>query len=245
VTRPAWLTMIDAKPVRFPARCPRVSTAALYFEASSEPLHRWVPPDLELIEDAPGRTEAVVALASYVGGDWGTYDALDVVLRARPAGCTDPAWTGLFFLDTVVNERFTTELSYWVLGIGHRFGTIDVSVDDERVAFDVGEDDRHLLSVTLPPAPTSVPPEPRSARVYAHVGGILHAIPIEIDMPDRSTDVADVDVRLGDGRLRQVLADIGLPRRPDSYAWSEHLTCTVHEPMRVLHPSSAGAASRS
>ena len=237
---PAWVTMIDAKPVRFPVHCPSVSTAALYFAAPLASMRPWVPADLALLEADGGSTEVVVILTSYLGGPWGSYDTLDVALRVRPAGCTDPRWAGLFFLDAVVNERFPTEVSYWVLGIGHRYGTVDVVRRDDRVAYEVGEDGRHLLSVELPAVPTSDALERRSARIYAHVGGALHAIPLAVDMPAPSTDVSGVALEVGGGRLGGLLADIGLPRRPDAYAWGEGQTVTVHEPLRVV-PAQAPA----
>jgi hypothetical protein len=234
VTEPAWSTMIDAQPVNFPVHCPRLSAAVLYYDAPVPAMRTWVEgTGLRLLERAPGRTEVAVSVTRYAGSAWGTYDALDVVLDVVPEGDADDTAAGLLFLDTVVNQRFTTEVSYWVLGIGRRYGTITTTHGPDTVAFRIAEDGEKLVSIELPRQPTSTSHSHWAADVYTHLGGVLHVTPIGFDLPDRTPVTDGVRIDVGAGRLGGLLRDVGLPGAPTAYAWAEHLTCTIHEPLRI------------
>jgi hypothetical protein len=223
--------MIDARPVRFPVYSPSVSTATLYFEAPTASMRRWLPADLDLIGSEGASTQVVVILTSYVGGQWGSYDTLDVALRTRPAGCTDPHWAGLFFLDAVVNERFPTEVSYWVLGIGHRYGAIGVSGGLVGLR---GRRGRPAPALGPGAVATSDTLERRTARIYAHVGGALHVIPLVVDMPAPSSDVSCVEVEVGGGRLGAPAGGHRPAPATRCLAWGGGQTVTVREPLRVV-----------
>lgn len=238
---PAWSTMIDARPMRFPVHCPDLSAAVLYYDAPVATMSPWVEgTGLRLVEHAPGRTEVAVSVTRYAGWDWGTLEAFDVVLDVVPSGRTGPEWAGLYFLDTVVNQRFTTEVSYWVLGIDRRYGSIVATRSTDDITYEVAEDGRHLVTLALPRRSTGRPQLRRPTRIYTHLADELHVTPIDLDLPARSADTGAVTLEVGAGRLERLLADVGVPGAPMAYSWDEHLTCTIHEPRPVLPTDGPG-----
>lgn len=226
--------MIDARHIVFPAQAPCMNAVTLMFTLPVERVAPLLAGDAyTVVESAtvPGHVDLLMALHEYEQGDWGPCNTTDVCIPVRPVGTTaDDEVDGLFLPEALINRRFNGEVAYWSMGIARRFATIEVTRSGDRVAFEASEKGTPTFAVRFPAAEQDVPPTTYLQRAYSYIDGEPYVVPFDIDFPEPVFDGSEVDVEVGTGRLADTLRGLGLPRRPDAYAWGTRLACTFHCP---------------
>jgi hypothetical protein len=221
--------MIDAEHVVFPVRSSDLNAFTLRFTTPAERARRFIAGDaFEPVVGPDGTTEVLLALHEYASGDWGSLNAVNLCVLARPVGWAGD--DGLFMIEAPIDEPFGNEASYRAMGIPRRFGEVGVAWSDGDVEFRVVERGRSTLTVRLR---RRVPPctwVSLARHLYTYVDRVPLVVPLDIGFPTEVLDPSDVDLELGEGPLADTLRAFGLPDRQGLCTWGEGLPVAFHLP---------------
>lgn len=220
--------MIDAQPIVFPAPVQELNAAFVEFSVPSETARRLVPGDaFELDESEPGTAHVVLTAHEYRRGAWGPANALELAVRARPAG--KPAdTTGVYLCDAPVSHQFVREAAKRTLGTPKKLEHVAVDTTEADVTFRVSTDGEPALTLRLPRVPSDHGPLSVSLLGYSYLDDEPYVTPFEMDVPTGVVDPEALEVELGTGWFADLLRALGLPRTPDRCTWGEGLTALFH-----------------
>ncbi len=225
VTTSVW-GEIQGREITFPMEVTDMRAATLLFTVDAAAAAALLPGDaFEVVEVAPGAAQLVVALCDYVENPWGDYDEVNLGFLARPAGAPSEV-VGSFVYRMPVNQEFTCEAGNRVMGFPKTVERIEVDDLDGRVRFALEMDGHRTLTVSLPAAEASGPPERIETVSYSYLDGVPHETPLSMDMGTGLVDPADVEIEVGEGPVADELRGLGLPRLPDVATWGEGLSAT-------------------
>lgn len=215
----------------FPLDYVRFNAAFLIFSVPAEPARRLLPGDtFEIVEREPGRAQLNVIVLDHHQNPWGEYEQILFNLEVRPIGAPQEA-AGGFVFGRFVNEWFSPEAAHRTLALPGTLADIDVTYRPGELVLRLEVDGQRTLALRLPRVAPQGEPERIETSAYSEIGGIPYAMTIELDFPTGvAADPNAVDVRVGAGEAAEALRSLGLPRAPDSYAWGEDLSLTLHLP---------------
>jgi hypothetical protein len=228
VGEPTVWGMIDAQPIVFPAPVQELNAAFVEFTVASDAARRLLPGDaFELAESEPGRAHVVVAAHEYRRGAWGPANALEVALRARPAGEPEDT-TGVYLCDAPVSHQFVREAAKRTLGTQMKLEPVEVETTDADVTFRLSSGGEPALTLRVPR--TAPPTEPVSVDIlaYTYLDDEPYVMPFEMDVPTGVVDPSAVQVEVGTGWFAEMLQALDLPPTPDRCSWGEGLTALFH-----------------
>ena len=217
---------IQGREITFPMEVEEMRSATLLWSVPAAAATALLPGDaFEVVEVAPGTAQLVVAAVDYLRNPWGDYDELNLGFLARPAGAP-PEIIGSFVYRMPVNQAFTCEAGRSVMGFPKTVEDLEVTYTDTTATFRLAMAGRPVISLTLPRAAATGPPERVEATSYSYLDGVPYGTDLSMDMGTGFVDPADVAIALGDSPVADELRSLGLPRAPDVAIWGEGLSAT-------------------
>ena len=217
---------IQGREITFPMEVEEMRSATLLWSVPAAAATALLPGDaFEVVEVAPGTAQLVVAAVDYLRNPWGDYDELNLGFLARPAGAP-PEIIGSFVYRMPVNQAFTCEAGRSVMGFPKTVEDLEVTYTDTTATFRLAMAGRPVISLTLPRAAATGPPERVEATSYSYLDGVPYGTDLSMDMGTGFVDPADVAIELGDSPVADELRSLGLPRAPDVAIWGEGLSAT-------------------
>jgi hypothetical protein len=218
---------IEGQEITFPMEVTVMNTATVLWTVPSAAAAVLLPGDaFEIAESAPGVTQFVLAACDYVENPWGDYDELNLGFLVRPvAGPEDRV--GSFVYRMPVNQAFTCEAGNRVMGFPKTVEGIDVTYTEQLASFHLDFEGQHAFTLTVPRAAPLGETTRIETESFSYLDGVAHATPLSMDMGTGFVDPADVVLELGEGKVADELASLGLPATlPDMCTWGEGLSAT-------------------
>lgn len=220
--------MIDAQPIVFPAPVQELNAAFIEFSVDAEAARSLLPGDaFEVVESPPGTAHLIVTAHEYRRGAWGPANAVEIALRARPAGESEET-TGVLLCDAPVSQQFIREAAHRTLASPKTLEQVEVRTTDTAVVFDVACGGKPALTLRLPRVGPAADPVPVKILAYTYVDREPFVMPFEMDVPTGVVPPDAAELVVGSGWFADTLRALGLPRRPDRCTWGEGLTALFH-----------------
>ena len=119
----------------------------------SDVVRKRIPGDaFEVVETAPGQTQAILAIIDYRDNDLGDYDEVAIIFTVRPRGAGAEA-DGTFIYKLPVNQPFTCEAGCTIWGFPKTVEEIAFEYSDEEAACRLEMDGHGLRFLAVKPDP--------------------------------------------------------------------------------------------
>ncbi len=217
---------IDGRTVTMPCVVRDASAGTAMFDVDAAAARALVPQAFDLVETAPGRCQAVLAVIDYRDNDLGDYLEVGITFFVTPAGgSADDA--GTFITRLPVNQSFTCEAGRTIWGFPKTVEDIALDYRDSSVTCTLRMDDQLVLRVTLPRGGADDMPQ-MPMTTYTLIDGEPHATPFSQGGSGSQVLVGGegVTLELGDHPVAKELASLGLPTTADMSTWTEHMQGT-------------------
>jgi hypothetical protein len=217
--------VIQGRPVHLPAVVRDASNGTALYMVDSAAAARLVPDDFEVVESAPGQTQATLVIVDYRDNDLGDYDEVGIIFFVRPAGRPD-AEMGTYIYKLPVNQSFTCEAGCRIWGFPKSVETIDFSYADHSATCRLEMDGQHVFTLTVPRGGDGETPE-SEARGYTLIDGVPHVLVFTRAGRGEQTIPGGegVHLELGSHPLADDLRSLGLETAtPLLSNWSEHMS---------------------
>ncbi|CAA0080670.1 Uncharacterised protein [Halioglobus japonicus] len=215
---------IQGKTVKIPAVVRDASSGTVMYMVDATAAQALVPDAFEVVEAAPGQTQATIVIVDYRDNDLGDYDEVGIIFFVRPKGQPD-AEVGSYIYKLPVNQSFTCEAGFKIWGFPKTVEDIDFSYGDDHATCKLVMDNKHVLTLTVPRGGDGAT-EPAPAIGYTLIDGVPHQNEFtrggtgEQALPGGE----GVVLELGDHPLADELRSLGLETEaPILSAWTEHM----------------------
>lgn len=225
---------IQGQTVRIPAVVRDASSGTAMYMVDAAPAQALIPDAFEVVEAAPGKTQATIVIVDYRDNDLGDYDEVGIVFFVRPKGQPD-AEMGSYIYKLPVNQSFTCEAGFKIWGFPKTVEEIDFSYADDSATCRLVMNKQHVLTLTVPRGGDGTT-EDASATGYTIIEGIPHRNEFSRGGSGEQTVPGGDGVRLelGDHPLADELRSLGLDSAtPILSAWSEHMRGTFGESFKL------------
>lgn len=216
---------IQGRTVKIPAVVRDASSGTVMYMVDAAPAQALVPDAFEVVEAAPGKTQATIIIVDYRDNDLGDYDEVGIIFFVRPKGQPD-AEVGSYIYKLPVNQSFTCEAGFKIWGFPKTVEEIDYSYGDNSATCKLVMDKKHVLTLTVPRGGDGVT-EPTASTGYTMIEGVPHQNVFtrggtgEQALPGGE----GVVLELGNHPLADELRSLGLDTEtPILSAWTEHMT---------------------
>lgn len=216
---------IQGQTVKIPAVVRDASSGTAMYMVDTTAAQALVPDAFEVVEAAPGQTQATIVIVDYRDNDLGDYDEVGIIFFVRPKGQPD-AETGSYIYKLPVNQSFTSEAGCKIWGFPKTVEKIDFSYGNNSATCKLVMDKKHVLTLTVPRGGDGST-EPAVATGYTLIEGIPHQNEFtrggtgEQAIPGGE----GVVLELGNHPLADELRLLGLDTEtPILSAWTEHMT---------------------
>ena len=217
---------IQGQAITFPMEVEELRAATVLWSVPAAAAAALLPGDaFEVVEVAPGTAQLVMAAVDYVRNPWGDYDELNLGFLARPTGAPVDV-IGSFVYRMPVNQAFTCEAGNRVMGFPKTVEELAATYTTTTVSFRLAMAGQHVLTLSLPRAQPTGPPERVEATSYSYLDGVPYGTDLSMDMGTGFVDPSEVVLELGDSPVADELRNLGLPGPPDVAIWGEGLSAT-------------------
>jgi acetoacetate decarboxylase len=225
---------IQGKTVKIPAVVRDASSGTVMYMVDTAPAQALVPDAFEVVEAAPGKTQATIVIVDYRDNDLGDYDEVGIIFFVRPKGQPD-AEVGSFIYKLPVNQSFTCEAGFKIWGFPKTVEEIDFSYGDNSATCKLVMDGKHVFTLTVPRGGDGST-DPAPATGYTLIDGVPHQNEFtrggtgEQALPGGE----GVVLELGDHPLADELRSLGLDtEEPILSAWTEHMSGSFGESVKL------------
>ena len=216
--------IIQGQTVKVPAIVRDASSGTAMYMVDAAPAQALIPDAFEVVEAAPGKTQATIVIVDYRDNDLGDYDEVGIVFFVRPKGQPD-AEVGSYIYKLPVNQSFTCEAGYKIWGFPKTVEEIDFSYADKSASCKLVMDGKHVLTLTVPRGGEGTT-EDTVATGYTLIEGIPHKNEFTRGGSGEQTLPGGdgVVLELGGHALADELRSLGLETAtPILSAWTEHM----------------------
>jgi hypothetical protein len=225
---------IQGQTVQLPAVVRDASSGTAMYMVNATLAQALVPEPFEVVESAPGETQATIVIVDYRDNDLGDYDEVGIIFFVRPKGQAD-AEVGSYIYKLPVNQSFTSEAGIMIWGFPKTVEEIDFSYADKSATCKLVMAKKHVLTLTVPRGGDGVT-EPSAATGYTLIEGIPHQNEFtrggsgEQAIPGGE----GVVLELGDHPLADELRALGLDTAtPILSAWTEHMNGSFGQSIKL------------
>ncbi|MEM7413528.1 MAG: acetoacetate decarboxylase family protein [Myxococcota bacterium] len=221
---PAAEYTIQGQTVRIPCVVRDASSGTALYMVDAAAAQKLVPSAFEVVEAAPGQTQATVVIVDYRDNDLGDYDEVGIVFFVRPAGQPD-AEMGSYIYKLPVNQGFTCEAGVEIWGFPKTVEEIDFNYAETSATCRLSMGGRHVLTLTVPRGGDGTTDD-TAATGYTMIEGIPHKNEFTRGGSGEQTIPGGegVVLELGTHPLSDELRSLGLEgATPVLSAWSEHM----------------------
>jgi hypothetical protein len=179
-----------------------------------------------VVESAPGRAQAAIALVDYRDNDLGAYHEVGIILFVQPEG-HEP---GNYIRHLPVDQEFTNAAGNQIWGFPKTVQNIDVEQGDQSSRWVLTMDGELVLDITVPRGgQEQMPPLPMTS--YTLKDGAPHATRFEQGGEGSGMWFGEgVTLLLGSHPVAKELASLGLPEAPVVLStWLESMRATFEE----------------
>jgi len=221
---------IQGRTVTLPVVVRDASSFTVMYLVDGKAAQAIVPPELEVDEAAPGKTQLCLLAVDYRDNDLGDYDEVGVVFFVRPKGRPD-APVGTYIHHLPVNQSFTQEAGLSIWGFPKTVEEIEFTTTTESARCSLHMGGEHVLTLSAPRGGAGETPE-TPATGYSLIEGVLHQLAFSRGgRGERTTPGGEgVTLELGTHRIADELRSLGLPDLPPLLSsYSEHFFGTFGE----------------
>jgi hypothetical protein len=225
---------IQGQTVRMPCVVRDASSGSAMYMVDREAAQKLCPDAFELVEAAPGKTQATIVIVDYRDNDLGDYDEVGIVFFVKPKDDPD-AEMGSYIYKLPVNQSFTCEAGCRIWGFPKSVEEIDFSYTDDSATCRLSMGGQHVLTLTVPRGGDNETPD-TDATGYTLIEGVPHSnVFSRGGTGERTTPGGDgVELVLGDHPIADELRNLGLPEAtPILSAWSEHMRGSFGAPVKL------------
>ncbi|MFK7896666.1 MAG: acetoacetate decarboxylase family protein [Myxococcota bacterium] len=215
---------IQGQTVTIPALVRDASSGTALYMVDAPAAQALVPAAFEVVEAAPGKTQATIVIVDYRDNDLGDYDEVGIVFFVRPAGQPD-AEVGSYIYKLPVNQSFTCEAGFKIWGFPKTVEEIDFEYAETSATCKLVMGGQHVLTLTVPRGGKGTTDDTVGVG-YTLIEGIPHQNEfMRGGSGEQTLPGGDgVVLELGDHPLSDELRSLGLENAtPVLSAWSEHM----------------------
>ena len=234
---------IEGQPFSLPCHVQEASSgAALYLVPIAAARALMPGPEFSVAEFLPGKAICTIAMIDYKQNDLGDYNEVSIALFVRPNG-KRPAlpWLGnwmdlsrnklgVHILHLPVDQSFTCEAGCKIWGYPKTVQKIDISYQTDRASCQLIYDDVPALTFSVPRGGDKTL-KPSSVTTLSYIDEQPHRTVASQSVKGFGTHKgADVELALGDGLIADQLRSLGLPKKPITSIWMEHMSAEFGPP---------------
>lgn len=195
-----------------------------------------IPGDsFEVVEAAPGQTQAILAVIDYRDNDLGDYNEVGIIFTVRPRSATGDE-TGTFIYKLPVNQSFTCEVGCGIWGFPKTVDQIDYDYGTDAITCRLEMEGQHVLTLTIPRGDGGIDSEELKTQTYTYIDGIPHETPFTTGGRGMSLNPGGqgVVLELGDHAIADELRGLGLAEAsPVLSTWTEHMSGSFGTPKKL------------
>jgi len=195
-----------------------------------------IPGDaFEVVEAAPGQTQAILAIIDYRDNDLGDYNEVGIIFTVRPRNATGDE-SGTFIYKLPVNQSFTCEAGCGIWGFPKSVDQIDYGYGSDAVSCRLEMDGQHVFSLTIPRGDAGIDSEELQTQTYTYIDGIPHETPFTTGGRGMTMNPGGqgVVLELGDHPLADELRGLGLAESsPILSTWTENMKGSFGTPQKL------------
>jgi hypothetical protein len=229
---------IDDRTVTMPCVVRDASAGTAMFDVDAAAARALVPEAFDLVETAPGRCQAVLAVIDYRDNDLGDYNEVSIALvvreRGKRGGLLDVA-RGRFatFIHWLpVDQGFTRDAGEQIWGFPKTVERIDFHYEDDRAVCRLVSGAKPVLTLSLPRGGKRSLPD-REMATYTYIHGVPHRVRFTSGAEGFGVRLGGAELSLGDHPYADRLRSLGLPRRALMSTWMEHMRGRFEAPEKL------------
>lgn len=215
---------IQGQTVTIPAIVRDASSGTALYMVDAPAAQALIPSAFEVVEAAPGKTQATIVIVDYRDNDLGDYDEVGIVFFVRPAGQPE-AEVGSYIHKLPVNQSFTCEAGFKIWGFPKTVEEIDFTYADDSATCKLVMGGQHVLTLKVPRGGSGTT-EDTVGVGYTMIEGTPHQNEFTRGGHGEQTIPGGegVVLELGDHPISEELRSLGLENAtPVLSAWSEHM----------------------
>jgi hypothetical protein len=194
-----------------------------------------IPGDaFEVVEMAPGLTQAILAIIDYRDNDLGDYNEVGIIFSVRPRGASDDV-QGTFIYKLPVDQSFTCEAGCGIWGFPKSVESIDYEYAEDSVRSRLEMDGQHVFTLTIPRGEVADADE-MATQTYTYIDGIAHETRFTTGGRGMSINPGGqgVVLELGDHPIAGELRALGLAdASPILSTFTEHMSGSFGTPQKL------------
>ena len=217
------------------------SGAALYLVPADKARALLPGPDFDLAEFLPGKAICTIAAIDYQDNDLGDYLEVSIALFVRSAGARPLLpWLGnwidltrnrlgVHILHLPVNQSFTCEAGCKIWGYPKTVQDIQMRYEGNRATCELNYDGEHALTFSTVKGGNKTRKSP--VTTFSYIDGTPYRTVAEQTMNGFGTHPPEnVKLTLGRGIIADQLRSLGLPKKPITAMWVEHMSAVFGAP---------------
>lgn len=226
---------VEGQSISFPMQVDDLNQLTMTYTVDLEATAGLIPEgDFSVLETAPGKATAILAIVDYIKNPWGDYGEYNLGLLAIH---TPSSEVGSFVWRMPVNQRFTMLAARASMGFPKTVELIDFEYGHSEISSVLKMTDEpsdHTIRVTWPAVAPSGDATAVDAASFAYLDGSCMAIDLSMQMPTGAIDPSQVSVELGQGAAANELRSLGLDQlQPDFAAWQKGLSAVFNFPRKL------------
>lgn len=234
---------IDGRPFTLPCHVHKAVSGAALFLVPIAPARALMPgPEFEVAAFLPGKAICTIAMIDYRQNDLGDYHEVSIALFVRPKG-ERPAlpWLGnwldlsrnalgVHILHLPVDQRFTCEAGQKIWGYPKTVQHIQMAYETGRATCQLVYDGEKALSLSLPRGGTKTLKRSR-VTTYSYIDGApARTVAMQGATGFGTHKGVKAELTLGTGLIADQLRSLGLPKKPITALWMEHMSAEFGPP---------------
>ena len=234
---------IEGQSVSLPCHVRKASSGgALYLVPAEKARALLEGPEIEVAEFLPGKALCTITAIDYQDNDLGDYLEVSVALFVRPAGerpflpwlgnwmALGSANLGVHILHLPVNQSFTCEAGRKIWGYPKTVQNIQMTQEGTRVTCELIYDGEHALTFSTERGGTKTRKE-SPVTTYSYIDGQAHkTIALQTVTGFGTHKGASTELTLGSGVIADQLRSLGLPKKPITAMWMDHMVAKFGPP---------------
>ena len=237
---------IEGEAFTLPCQVRKASSgAALYLVPADEARKLLAGPEIDVAEFLPGKAICTIAAIDYEDNDLGDYLEVSVALFVRPKGerpflpwlgnwmALSQSKLGVHILHLPVNQSFTCKAGRKIWGYPKTVQDIEMTYDGARATCTLNYDGKHALTFSVGRGGKKTLKE-SPVTTYSYIDGQPHKTVARQRGSGFGTNPSEnVQLTLGTGIIADQLRRLGLPKKPITAMWMEHMSAEFGPPERL------------
>lgn len=237
---------IEGQAFALPCHVRKASSGAALYLVPIDAARALLPgPELELAEFLPGKAICTIAAIDYQDNDLGNYLEVSIALFVRPRGekpmvpwignwmALSASKLGVHILHLPVNQSFTCEAGAKIWGYPKTVQDIAMHYEDGRARCELVYEGNPALTFSVARGGAKTLKE-SPVTTYSYIDGTLHKTRARQSATGFGTHKGTTaELTLGSGLIADQLRAVGLPKKPITAMWMEHMVAEFDAPEKV------------